>query len=146
MCELYTNVFSQDVTLYASWVNEDEGTAFTYVKNSDGTIRITSYTGKRRYVTVPSEIEGEAVTEIGENAFENNRRARSITLPDTLKNIITRAFYNCTYIRSVDIPDSVSEIGDEAFSGCVRLGAVDVSDSSGLMTVGAKAFSFAGIS
>lgn len=146
VCELYTNVFSQDVTLYASWVNEDEGTAFTYVKNSDGTIRITSYTGKRRYVTVPSEIEGEAVTEIGENAFENNRRARSITLPDTLKNIRTRAFYNCTYIRSVDIPDSVSEIGDEAFSGCVRLGAVDVSDSSGLMTVGAKAFSFAGIS
>lgn len=146
VCELYTNVFSQDVTLYASWVNEDDGTAFTYVKNSDGTIRITSYTGKRRYVTVPSEIEGEAVTEIGENAFENNRRARSITLPDTLKNIRTRAFYNCTYIRSVDIPDSVSEIGDEAFSGCVRLGAVDVSDSSGLMTVGAKAFSFAGIS
>lgn len=145
-CEYYTNVFNEDVTLYASWVNEDDGTAFTYVKNSDGTIRITSYTGKRRYVTVPSEIEGGAVTEIGENAFADNRRARSIELPASLQNIRTRAFANCTLIRSIDIPDSVSEIGEEAFAGCVRLSSANISDNSNLKTVGSRAFSQAGIS
>lgn len=146
VCEYYTNVFNEDVTLYASWVNEDDGTAFTYVKNSDGTIRITSYTGKRRYVTVPSEIEGGAVTEIGENAFADNRRARSIELPASLQNIRTRAFANCTLIRSIDIPDSVSEIGEEAFVGCVRLSSANISDGSNLRIVGSKAFSQAGIS
>lgn len=146
VCEYYTNVFNEDVTLYASWVNEDDGTAFTYVKNSDGTIRITSYTGKRRYVTIPSEIEGVAVTEIGENAFADNRRARSIELPASLQNIRTRAFANCTLIRSIDIPDSVSEIGEEAFVGCVRLSSANISDNSNLKTVGSKAFSQAGIS
>ncbi len=145
-CEYYTNVFNEDVTLYASWVNEDDGTAFTYVKNSDGTIRITSYTGKRRYVTVPSEIEGGAVTEIGESAFADNRRARSIELPASLQNIRTRAFANCTLIRSIDIPDSVSEIGEEAFVGCVRLSSANISDGSNLRIVGSKAFSQAGIS
>ena len=146
VCELYTNVFSADITLYASWVNEDDGTAFNYAENSDGTMRITAYTGKRRYVTVPAEINGAVVTEIGENAFADNMRIRSVSLPDSVRNIGARAFVNCVYIRSINIPDAVITINEEAFMGCVRMNAVNLSENSSLKTIGDRAFSMAGIS
>ena len=52
----------EDITLYANWINEDDGTVFAYTTKSDNTIEIRAYTGKRRYITVPNVIEGKNVT------------------------------------------------------------------------------------
>ncbi len=143
--EYYEDVFDADTTLYAGWINEDEGSAYIYTDLPDGTVEIRSYTGKRRYLTVPETIEGKTVSSIGEGAFSDNSRIRTVTLPDTLKNIGLRAFYNCTSLRSIDIPDKVEGIGNEAFYGCVCLAEVGIPAKGALIQIGDYAFSQCGI-
>lgn len=54
--EYYTEIFSEDVTLYGAWINEYEGSAYLYTALSDGTVEITSYTGRRKFLTVPQSL------------------------------------------------------------------------------------------
>ena len=141
----YETVFTSDVTLYASWINEDDGTAYIYRELEDGTVEIQSYTGRRRYLTIPSVLEGKTVTSIGEYAFAENSRLRSVVLPDTLKNISNGAFYGCDKIRSIEIPENVVFIGNEAFYGCVSLSQVSLFRNSALASIGDKAFGMCAI-
>lgn len=136
----YEDEFNSDITLYANWVNEDDGVPFTYVTLDDGTIEIRSYTGKRRYITVPEEIEGKAVSSIGEFAFEGETRLREVRLPSRLRRIRTGAFAGCTNLYKIDIPASVTEIGASAFSNAVRLGTLAIPADSNLISIGDKAF------
>lgn len=136
----YEDEFNSDITLYANWVNEDDGVPFTYVTLDDGTIEIRSYTGKRRYITVPEEIEGKAVSSIGEFAFEGETRLREVRLPSRLRRIRTGAFAGCTNLYKIDIPASVTEIGASAFSNAVRLGTLAIPADSNLISIGDEAF------
>lgn len=45
---------------------------FTTSKNADGTLEIIEYTGTDKAVIIPSEIDGAAVTSIGDGAFYEN--------------------------------------------------------------------------
>ena len=136
----YEDEFNSDITLYANWVNEDDGVPFIYVTLDDGTIEIRSYTGKRRYITVPEEIEGKAVSSIGEFAFEGETRLREVRLPSRLRRIRTGAFAGCTNLYKIDIPASVTEIGASAFSNAVRLGTLAIPADSNLISIGDNAF------
>ena len=136
----YEDEFNSDITLYANWVNEDDGVPFTYVTLDDGTIEIRSYTGKRRYITVPEEIEGKAVSSIGEFAFEGETRLREVRLPSRLRRIRTGAFAGCTNLYKIDIPASVTEIGASAFSNAVCLGTLAIPADSNLISIGDNAF------
>ena len=136
----YEDEFNSDITLYANWVNEDDGVPFTYVTLDDGTIEIRSYTGKRRYITVPEEIEGKAVSSIGEFAFEGETRLREVRLPSRLRRIRAGAFAGCTNLYKIDIPASVTEIGASAFSNAVRLGTLAIPADSNLISIGDEAF------
>ena len=136
----YEDEFNSDITLYANWVNEDDGVPFIYVTLDDGTIEIRSYTGKRRYITVPEEIEGKAVSSIGEFAFEGETRLREVRLPSRLRRIRAGAFAGCTNLYKIDIPASVTEIGASAFSNAVRLGTLAIPADSNLISIGDNAF------
>ncbi len=144
-CEYYTDIFTEDVTLYAGWINEDDGTAWQYTTKADDTVEITAYTGKRRYLTVPKELEGKKVTSIGEGAFAENSRLRQVTLPDSLTRVGDRAFFDCNSLREIEIPEKVEQIGDETFYGCTRLSQVSIVTNGALKTIGAQAFAMSGI-
>jgi len=98
---LYEDVFSSDLTLYANWVNEDDGIPYTYVTLDDETIEIRSYTGKRRYITIPDKIEGKVVSSIGDFAFSGQTRLRQVNLPSGLTHIGLSAFKNCNNLISM---------------------------------------------
>ena len=138
--EYYTDVFSQDVTLYAKWANEDDANAYTYATLPDGTVKILSYTGKRKYLTVPDTIEGKTVSCIGESAFENNARLRKVSLPEHLTEIMPYAFNGCSRLLSIDVPESVQTIGTFAFYSCARMSSVGIVPGSDLRTIGEQAF------
>lgn len=144
-CEYYTDIFTEDVTLYAGWINEDDGTAWQYTTQTDDTVEITAYTGRRRYLTVPKELEGKKVTSIGEGAFAENTRLRQVTLPDSLTQIRDRAFFGCNSLREIEIPEKVKQIGSETFYGCTRLSQVSIVTNGALKTIGAQAFAMSGI-
>ena len=91
---MYEDVWTGDITLYAKWANEDDGVPYTYVTLDDGTVEIRSYTGKRRYITVPDKIYEKTVSSIGDFAFDGQKRLRQVNLPKTITNIGKFAFRN----------------------------------------------------
>ena len=59
----------------------------------------------------------DTVTSIGSKAFSGCTALRKITLGNNVTSIGSQAFYNCSALTSITIPDSVTSIGDSAFSG-----------------------------
>ena len=136
----YEDIWNEDITLYAKWVNEDEGIPYTYTELADGTLKLTSYIGKRRYITIPSEIDGKKVSTIGKECFAYNTRLRTINLPEELKYIEESAFENCSYLLNITIPKSVISIGSSAFLNCSRLSTVGMYGDSDLEIIEDYAF------
>ncbi len=140
----YQDKFYGEVTLYARWVNEEDGIPYTYVVLEDGTVEIRSYTSHRRYLTIPDTIEGKTVSSIGDFAFSGQSRIREITLPSGLTQIGRYAFEKCTNLLHITIPASVKVIGESAFENNTRLTGVAFSGSSKLETIGHRAFADCG--
>lgn len=120
----------------------NEASDFRYDINRDG-ITITRYFGQRERIVIPSQIDGIAVTVIGEGAFEHSNWVVSVVIPDTVTAIEAGAFAGRTDLRRVTLGEGVTTIGEQAFSGCTALR--DVSLPDGLVTIGESAFQGSGI-
>ena len=84
------------------------------------TIVIVKYTGNKRSITVPTQIDGYRVGRIGVKAFSRETNSEMEKL------------------RSVIIPSGIYAIGESAFSGCSNLCRVKLNE--GLETIGRNAF------
>ena len=89
-------------------------------------------------VTIPSQINGINVTEIGQRAFSASTALESVSIPDTVTSINNYAFDRCRSLREISIPGSVSSIGSEAFRSCYSLASVTLPAS--LSSLGTGAF------
>ena len=115
---------------------------YIYKILDNGTIEIVGYTGKEENITIPSVINGRAVTQIGEEAFMGcdfktvkissgvtqigsgaftASSITTITIPNGVKRIADHTFFDCVYLTSISIPNSVTSIGECAFAGCENL-------------------------
>ena len=139
--DMYRDAFNVDLTLYAKWINEDDGIPYTYVILDDGTVEIRSYTGHRKYITIPEIIENRLVSSIGDFAFSGETDLREIQLPDSINHIGLSAFEGCSNLISVNIPDGVTEIEENTFKDNIRLSYVEIGENSKLKVVGNFAFS-----
>ncbi|MDE5633752.1 MAG: leucine-rich repeat domain-containing protein [Muribaculaceae bacterium] len=61
---------------------------------------------------------------IGSRAFQRCSSLTSVTFPDGLKYIGSRAFEDCTGLTSVTFPGGLQSIRGEAFSGCTGLKSI----------------------
>jgi hypothetical protein len=93
-----------------------------------------------RNITIPETVDWEGqtyrVTAIGEGAFKNYVKIRTVSMPN-IEKIGKEAFYGCTYVKPTGM-DSVKSIGVKAFARCSSMGDVTFGDS--LKTIGAYAF------
>lgn len=89
-------------------------------------------------VTLPTTLDGNTVTAIGNDVFEDCNRITSVDLGVNIRTIGSYAFSNCTGLRTIAIPDSVTEIGERAFWKCTRL--TDVTIGNGLKKIPQKCF------
>ena len=64
-------------------------------------------------------------------------------IKDGVKSIGNYAFYNCQKLKSITIPDSVTCIGDWAFGGCISLTTITLPDS--ITEIGYGAFYNSGL-
>ncbi len=79
----------------------------------------------------------EGTTAIARGVFKNCRGLRSVTLPDSLREIGDQAFYGCVGLRGVQLPEGLRSIGAEAFRG-TSLGSVTFPPE--LTSIGEEAF------
>jgi len=108
---------------------------FTYEEITGGVV-ITKFKGdKTKGVTIPGEIDGKKVIEIGYRAFTYGEYA-NIKIPAGVKKITDEAFLGGK-LTSVTIPDSVESIGEGAFS--VNKIA-ELTLGKGLVSIGKRAF------
>ena len=105
---------------------------------TNGAVAITSYHGPGGAVTIPSTINGAAVTSLGDDAFASCRSLISVTIPSTVTNLGSAAFTDCESLTSVIIPNGVTSIESYTFFGCLSL--TNVMIPSGITNIGDYAF------
>ena len=117
----------------------EEGYSINYVVE-EGNATITSFVKDDDFngILVIDKLNGNPVTAIDANAFNNCRSLESITLPDTLIRIGSNAFSGCDALKSVTMPDGVTSIGSGAFGSCSSLQSVDLPEN--LTSIGSNTF------
>lgn len=70
-------------------------------------------------LVIPATLGGFKVTRIGDGAFW--KPYKKISLPDTVESIGNRAFYDNEKLRSIRLPSNLKQIKEYAFSGCTAL-------------------------
>ena len=106
---------------------------YTYEITTDGNVRILAYDGSEADVVVPATLGGRDVTEIGNSArpvFDANAAIRSITFPDTLKEMSgLPLFHECENLETITIPASVTGMNFNSVANCF------ISDCPNLKTI-----------
>ena len=95
---------------------------YTYKITTDGNVRILAYGGSEADVVVPATLGGRDVTEIGNSArpvFDANAAIRSITFPDTLKEMSgLPLFHECENLETITIPAGVTGMYFHSAADC----------------------------
>ena len=96
----------------------------------DGTITgLTDYAKQNvTALTIPTAIDGVAITAVYEYAFQNCTGLTSVTIGNGVTSIGRGAFADCTGMTSITIGNGVTSIGYGAFYGCTGLTAVYITD------------------
>ncbi len=129
---------------------------FKYKELEGGTIAITRYTGKDRYIKIPKSIDGKIVTTIDEECFAigmgvqytvveditGMRAIKGVILPNTIKNINDGAFTGQT-LEFIHLNDGIEKIDQGAFWECRSLKVINLPSS--LKEIGVGAFYKSGI-
>lgn len=79
------------------------------------------------------------VTFIGNMAFNEQSKLKSIVIPNAVSTIGKRAFFECTRLLSVKLPPSLTSIDDYAFYGCSSITTLVFPDN--VQKIGGYAFS-----
>ena len=87
---------------------------------------ITGYTGTGGYIEVPSEIDGYAVTAIGENAFYDNDNLYELRVPEGVTALGDYAFGYCDNLATLYLPSSLTAFGYGISYDCLSLEGGDV--------------------
>ena len=82
--------------------------------------KITGYIGLYKDIILPESIVGSKVRAIGEYAFANNDRIKSVMISKNVTKIEPFAFANSS-IETIYLPDTITEIGEGAFYNCKNL-------------------------
>ena len=131
-----------NITLYAKWEeNEPAGITFTV----DGSGILTAVEGiseTNSEVIIPSEVNGQAVKQIGQDLFRDNPYLRKLSIPDGV-SLGYRMCSGCTLLEEVDLPSGITVIPDHAFEGCVSLHSIELPNT--LVQIRLEAFSGSGL-
>ena len=117
---------------------------FTYInanecKVSDGSSNYSAISrSSNGILTIPSEVNGHKVTEIGDYSFQSCQNLTKVIIPEGVKSIGNHAFQYCYSMQSVVIPSTIQTIGYFSFHLCANLKKIDLPE--GLKSIGQEAF------
>lgn len=97
--------------------------------DDDGNLCIRAYVGNATDIVVPSSINGKSVTVIGDSAFGENDKIKSVVIPEGVKTINAYAFMECPNLTSVTLPNSLTYIDTCAFYEDANLTDITIPES-----------------
>lgn len=102
-----------------------DGINYEIIDESKGYVRVRNCTSSG-VINIPAtvEIKGKTyqVTEIGDNAFLNNKNVTGVNFSEGLLHIGKGAFDGCAnWVGQLKLPESLTSIGESAFSQCTGL-------------------------
>lgn len=128
-CSRLTSVYISDL---AAWCNI---TFSGYTANpftANGSVHLYLNGEEVTNLIIP-----DGVTNIKNYAFDKCSSLRSVTIPNSVKDIGYSAFYGC-YMTEILLGDSVTNIGDYAFYNCIRISKLEIPNS--VTNIGKSAF------
>lgn len=112
----------------------------TYAVYSDHVVLTGCESQRTGTVTVPEEIEGLPVTEVGEDAFSLCQSLEAVELPDSVTEIGKRAFSGCQALREVRLPKGLTVLREYLFMSCQSLETFTIPE--GITSVERMVFSY----
>ncbi|MBQ2953790.1 MAG: leucine-rich repeat domain-containing protein [Clostridia bacterium] len=112
---------------------------WVYVLQEDGTAELVDYLDDmaRIDLVIPAEVDGYAVTAIGDRAMQENV-FQSVVIPEGVTRIGVGAFYWSYEMTAVTLPSTLREIGDYAFKWCAEVEVFAIPE--GVRAIGREAF------
>lgn len=129
------NAFSGCSSLLRINVDSDN----PFFKDNDGVLYsrdgkcLRYFPGGRMEIIIPDE-----VSEIGDEAFYENRNFDRISLPSALVSIGDRTFYGCSELLEINFPETLKTLGQSSFERCSKLKDIFIPDS--VRKIGDSAF------
>ena len=111
---------------------------YQYYLNKNGDAVINRYSGEEKNVIIPEKLGGATVTTIGYDAFISNDYMTTVSLPDTVTHIQTRAFAYCEKLTEVDLSTNLKSIGYGAFENSLLLSSITIPE--GVTTIASHMF------
>ena len=126
--------------------------SYVWIRQEDGSAEIVDFRGTVEELTVPSTLDGVAVTAIGDNAFGGMYKLKTVTLPESIIRIGNNPFIGCNNFERVIVPENhpymASVFGmlyskpDKRLISCPEKFAAPVLDiPEGTLMIGPYAFS-----
>ena len=94
---------------------------FEYIKLGGNKARVTAYIGKNTTVVVPSKLDNNTVTEIGNNILRYNRNVKSLSFPNSVKKFVQLPLYGEKKLEKVTIGKGIKKIPNCFFEDCKAL-------------------------
>lgn len=102
-------------------LGEGETALFRYTNYGDHIVlNKLKYSGQKK-ITIPSEIGGIPVTEIGSMCCYGPIFVEEWVIPEGVRTIGSSAFGNCMNVERIVLPSTVEEIGSRVFATCGKL-------------------------
>lgn len=131
-----------NITLYAKW-EENEPAGITFTVDGSGTLTaVEGISETNSEVIIPSEVNGQAVKQIGQDLFRGNPYLRKLSIPDGV-TLGYRMCSGCASLEEVDLPSGITVIPDYAFEGCASLRSIELPKT--LVQIRLEAFSGSGL-
>ena len=118
------------------------GVCYTII--DENSVSVSNGSGYFDDIVIPSSIihngHTYSVTQIGNAAFDRNRRLKSLVIPNSVKTIGYRAFNGCWNLVSIVFPDNL-----ESMSGCAIGGTAWYNNQpNGLIYIGKMVYKYKG--
>lgn len=98
----------------------EEEAVLEWKKVQDG-VCITGCTSSLRELSVPEQIAGLPVVQIGDYAFQGMDELETAVLPSGIRHLGDHAFFNCMQLRELTVYDGITYVGDGSFKNCDKL-------------------------
>lgn len=119
---------NEDITLYAKFRQKEAFSIFEYIFRNDGNLVLKGLKGSMKDL-VEDVVIPEGFDVIGSSSFQYNSKIKSVTFPNSLKEIEIYSFRSCSNLTTINFGTGLKKIGEGAFSYCTSIVSCSIPDS-----------------